>query len=186
MGSHTCLSYEHEEGLLELLGSFFEQGFKVNEFCLWVVPCLLGVEGAKSALGKKIKGLDSYIKDGKFELVSHKDVYLKDGFFDSAKPLKLLAQKEKDVLKRGFSGLRISGDAGWLPDEEWEKMSLYEKEADKIISGGKITALCTYPSAKFDTAKLFRLSFSHKLVISKGKGRTDILMDKRDIFNSAF
>jgi hypothetical protein len=184
MGSHTCLSYEHEEGLLELLGSFFEQGLKVNEFCLWVVPPSLGVKDAEEALGDKIKNLEDYIKDGRFEIVSYKDVYLTNGLFDPGVTLGLLAKMEKDVLKRGFSGLRISGDSGWLPDEEWEKMSTYEKEADKIISAGRITALCTYPSDKFDTSRLFTLSFSHKLVISKRKGRTDILMDKRDIFKS--
>jgi two-component system, sensor histidine kinase PdtaS len=181
MGSHTCLSYECEKSLLELLKSFFEQGLKIRELCLWVVPASLGVQGARKAMGRLIKGLDSYIEIGQFELCSHKDVYLGSGSFDSDEALRILADKEQDTLKRGFSGLRVSGDASWLSEGDWDKFIIYEKEADKLISGGKITALCTYPAEKLDSAKLFRLSFFHNLVISKRKGKADILMDKRDI-----
>ena len=35
MGSHTCLYYESEENLLELVSSFFEQGFRTNDLCLY-------------------------------------------------------------------------------------------------------------------------------------------------------
>jgi len=181
MGSHTCLSYESEESLLELLKSFFEQGLKFGELCFWVVPLSLGVKGARKALGKLIKDLDRYIEKGQFELWSYNDIYLRSGVFNLDESLGLLAKKESDVLRRGFTGLRVSGDASWLSDADWDNFLAYEKEADKLISGGQITALCTYPAEKLDSAKLFRLSFFHKLVISKRKGKADILMDKRDI-----
>ena len=182
MGSHTCLHYESERNLLDLVSSFFEQGFRTNELCLWVVPQSLGVDGAKAALSKKIKDLNIYIEKDQLELLSHKDVYLKSGIFDQDDTLALLAKKEQDVLKQGFSGLRISGDASWLQEKDWDKLRTYEEGADKLVSHGKITALCTYPAEKFNTNKLFSLSFSHELVISKKDGKADIIIDKRDVF----
>ncbi|MGA2774647.1 MAG: MEDS domain-containing protein [Candidatus Omnitrophota bacterium] len=182
MGSHTCLYYESEENLLELVSSFFEQGFRTNKLCLWVVPQSLGVKGAKAALSKKIKDLDIYIEKDQLELLSHEDVYLKSGIFNADDTLALFAKKWQDVLKQGFSGLCVSGDASWLEKKDWDKITTYEKEVDKLIPQREITALCTYPAEKFDMVNLFSLSFSHDLIIRKNNDKTDILMDRRDIF----
>ena len=182
MGSHTCLYYESEENLLELVSSFFEQGFRTNDLCLWVVPQSLGVEGAKLALGKKIKDLHVYLKKNQFEFLSHDNVYLKSGIFNPDDVLALYLKKEEDVSRRGFSGLCLSGDASWMQEGDWDKMAAYEKRVDKLISQRKIKALCTYPAEKFNMSNMFSLSFSHDLIIRKKDGEVDILMDKRDLF----
>jgi len=182
VGKHICLYYESEENLLDLVSSFFEEGFRTNKLCIWVVPESLGVEGAKVALSKKIEDINIYIEKGQFQLLSHKDVYLKSGIFDSEETLTLLAKTEQDVLKKGFSGLCVSGDASWLQETDWNKLNAYEKGANKLIPQSKITALCTYPSRKFGIDKLFNLSFSHEVIIRKEDGKTDIFVDKRDAF----
>jgi len=182
MNSHTCLYYESEENLLELVSSFFEQGFRNNELCLWIVPQSLGVDGARVVLNNKIKDLNKYIEKNQFELLSHKDVYFHSGVFNPVDTLASFAKKELDVLNQGFSGFRVSGDASWVQEKDWDKMVAYEKDADRLICQRKITALCTYPSRKFDMSKLFTLSFSHQVIIRKENDKTDILMDKRDIF----
>jgi len=182
MSSHTCLYYESEKSLLELITYFFQQGLSTNRLCLWVVPQSMGIKGAKEALREKIKDLDAYIKKGQFEFLSHKDVYLRGGKFDPAVVLAYYAGREKDIVERGFSGLCVSGDASWMPKEDWAKMEAYEKEADKRISKGEIMALCTYPSQKFDVSHLFSLSFSHDLILKGDGGKMDVLIDKRDMF----
>jgi hypothetical protein len=181
MSSHTCLSYEFEEDLLEIESSFFMEGVRARELCLWVVPQSLGIIGAKEALSKKIKNIDMYIRDGQFELLSHNDVYLRSGIFDPDYTATLLDKKEHDALEQGFSGLRISGDASWLPENEWNVIINYEKNVDKLIPQKKIVALCTYPSGKFGIDKVFELCFFHDSIIKKEKDKVAVFIDKKSI-----
>jgi len=182
MGNHTCLYYDSEKSLLEMVSCFFDQGLRSNALCLWVMPSSLKVEVAKAALRNKIKDLDTYIEKHQLELLSPEDVYLKGGVFNPDDALAFYGNKETDALSRSYSGLYVSGDASWLDKKDWEKLVNYEKEADRWISQSTITALCTYPSHKFDASHLFSLSFSHNLIIKGSEGKTDILINKRDIF----
>jgi len=182
MGGHNCLYYESKENLLELVAYFFEQGFRANESCMWIVPQSLGVEGAKAVLGERIKDLNIYIEKGRLELLSCEDSYLRSGIFSPDEILELVAKKEQDVLKQGYSGLRLSGDVSWLQEKDWDKWVAYEKALDKIIPDKKITALCTFPVEKFDIGKLFTLSCSHGVTIRTKNGATDILTN-RDVIS---
>jgi len=175
MGKHTSLYYGSEENLFEFVVSFFEEGLKNNMSCVWVVPQSLGVERAKTTLGERIKDLNLYIEKGQFELLSHEDTYLKGGAFNPDEVLGLLVQKEQDVLKHGFNGLQVSGDASWLQTEDWIKFVGYEETMNKIIPQKKIVALCTFPIQSFDVSRMFSLSFSHDTCVRRSNGITDII-----------
>jgi hypothetical protein len=161
---------------------YFEQGLRENQLCAWIVPSWLGVEAAEAALSKKLTDLHKYIEKKQFELLSHLDTYLKFGTFDPDYMLSLFIAKEQDVLKNGYSGFCLSGDSSWLKEEDWDKLADYERDAHMLIRQKEITALCTYPSDRFDNADLFNLSFSHDLVLRKKDGKMDILIDKREFF----
>jgi len=178
---HSCLYYDSEESLLELLHDFFRNGLKANNLCLWIVPPSLGVEGGKAALKKKIKRLDSHIKKNQFELLSHEEVYLRYGIFDQAVVMEFYSKKEQDALERGFNGVYLSGDASWVEQKDWNKLTAYEMAADRMFNQKKINALCTYPAKKFDIVNMFSLSFSHDRILKRGKSEMDVLIDKRDI-----
>jgi hypothetical protein len=181
MGRHTCLYYDSEKSLLDLVHSFFEKGLKENKLCLWVVPLWLGIEGAKAALKEKLNDLDLYIEKNQFEFLSHDEVYLRSGIFNHDNAVTFYSKKEQDVLDLGFSGLCVSGDASWVQQEDWNKVIAYEMEADRLINQKEIAALCTYPAKKFDIVNMFSLSFSHDLILKRGDEEMDILIDKRDI-----
>jgi len=178
MGSHNCLYYESTENLLEFVAYFFEQGFRINESCAWIVPQSLGVKGAKAALGERIKDLNIYTEKGQLELLSHEDSYLRPGIFSPDEVLELVTKKEQDVLKQGYSGLRGSGDVSWLQEKDWDKWVAYEKALDKMIPNKKITALCTFPVEKFDIGKLLTLSCSHGVTIRIKDGASSILTNR--------
>ncbi|MDD5436045.1 MAG: MEDS domain-containing protein [Candidatus Omnitrophica bacterium] len=175
MGSHNCLYYESQENLLEFVSYFFKQGLNTNESCVWAVPQSLGVEGAKAALSERIGDLDKYIEKGQFELLSHNDSYLRSGTFNPDDTLVFWSKKERDALKKGFSGFRASGDASWVQEEDWDRLVAYETAVDKLVSRANIAALCTYPIKDLDIAKMFSLSLSHRYVIRNKDGKVDIL-----------
>jgi hypothetical protein len=180
MSKHTALYYESEKNLLEFIVPYFEQGFRENELCMWVVPQSLGVEGAKAVLGERIKDLNKYLEKGQIEVLSHKDAYLKAGEFSPDNILRMVDKKMEYALKQGFSGLRSSGDVSWLQEKDWDKWVAYEEVLDKLISKKNIIGLCTFPVEKFDVSKLLNLSASHGVTIRKKDGNTDIFDGQKE------
>lgn len=180
---HICLFYNSKKDLLELVVPYFKEGLRNNEFCVWVVSGLLGIKDAKAVLSKAVGNLNKYIKEGQLEILNYKDVYLKSGMFNSDRVLKSWAEKEKQALKRGFNGLRVSGDASWLQSKDWEKFVDYEKTIDYVIDKHKITALCTYPLENHDLANMFILSMNHKVAFSNKDGHWHVLKNIKTEWN---
>jgi hypothetical protein len=182
MSKHTCLYYESRENLLEFIVPFFEQGLRLNELCVWIVPESMGTEGAKVVLGERIKNWDAWIEKAQFELADHKDFYGGSGAFNKNMPLENIAQKEEYALKQGFSGLRGSGDLSWLQEKDRGEFFAYERDLDELISRKKMMALCTFPVGKFDASEIFTLNLSHGISVRKKDGEMNILADNTSMF----
>lgn len=176
MNNHVCLHYKTKEDLIAPVAHFFEQGFNANALCIWVVPRALGISGAKTALSKKIEYLNLYMKKGWLELLNYKDAYLRSGVFNPDSAMKFWAEKERDALRRGFSGLYVSGDAAWLRKKDWNKMVAYEEAVNKALPEKNIKALCTYPAERFNFNKMFNLSLSHERIIRREDGKIEVLI----------
>jgi hypothetical protein len=142
---------------------------------MWVVPKMLGIKDAKTVLSKAAGNLNTYIEKGQIEILDYKNWYVKSGRFNSDRVLEGWAEKEKQALKRGFNGIRVSGDASWLRKEDWEKWVDYEKAVNQVIDKYKMTALCTYPLNKHDLSDIFILSMNHKMAFSNKDGHWHIL-----------
>jgi len=180
MGKHTCLYYDSEKSLLDLLHYFFKEGLQDNRLCIWVVPEWLGIEGSKAALRERIAELDTHIDKNRFIFVSHHEVYLKHGKFDHDMTLGYYEAKEKEAIELGLNGLCVCGDASFADDADWSNVTAYEMAADKLINQKNITALCAYPAKKFDIVNMFSLCFSHDLILRRGDDAMEVLIDKRE------
>lgn len=163
---HICLFYETTQDLCDLLIPFFKEGLEQNSFCLWITSEQLGVEAAKEKLGKEVKNLDSYIKNGQLEIIDYNNWYLKSGKFDLNELMKKWAEKEKQAQQRGLNGIRASGDVSWLQKKDWEKWIVYEEKLDKTLPKSGMTVLCTYPLRNHDVVEMFILSNHHRLSFS--------------------
>ena len=63
-GTHFCQFYQTKDDLIETLIPYFKAGLENNEFCMWVTSEPLKVEEVTLKLGKAIKNLDDYIRNG--------------------------------------------------------------------------------------------------------------------------
>lgn len=178
MNNHTCLYYDSEKNLLEFIAPYFEQGFRSNELCVWIVPQSISIERGKKLLSNEITDLGTYLEKGQIEILSHLDFYLRSGSFNPDDVMKTWIEKETQALKLGYSGLRVSGDTSWVRDEYWEGLVDYEKMLNDMISKYKINVLCTYPVENFDVGKIFTVGFSHGATVRKRGDKTDILMNR--------
>lgn len=173
---HMCMFYGSNKDLLELVVPYFREGFDRNKLCVWAVPESLGLKEAQQALSGSIEGLKEHMDKGQLRLVEAKSVYLKSGKFDRSDTLESFGKLLDEALSLGFNGMRISGDASFLSQEEKDELLLYENEADTFIQGSRVEALCTYPLNKTSLADMFILSTCHGSTFSNKNGKLEILI----------
>lgn len=143
-GTHLCQFYESKQDLIDILVPYFAEGLRNNEFCMWVTSPPLEVAEAKKALAKAIPEIDEYLREGQLEVVSYSDWYLKGGKFDCTRVLQGWVEKEKNALKNGFEGLRLTGNTFWIERSLWQSFVDYEEAVNSVIGEHKMLALCTY------------------------------------------
>jgi PAS domain S-box-containing protein len=111
---------------------------------MWITSPPLEVEEAREALQKAVPDLDEYFKKGQIEITSYNNWYLLEGKFDSNRVLQGWVEKEKLALKRGFEGMRLTGNTFWIERELWNSFDDYEEALNSVIGQHRILVLCTY------------------------------------------
>ena len=143
-GTHLCQFYDSKQDLIDILVPYFAEGLQSNEFCMWVTSPPLEVEEAKAALSAAVPDLDEYLLKDQIEIISYKNWYLLSGKFDCDRVLKGWVEKEENALKRGFEGLRLTGNTFWIERSLWKDFVDYEAAVNAVIGDHKMLALCTY------------------------------------------
>jgi hypothetical protein len=144
-GKHLYQFYKGKEDLLRIMLPFFQTGLEKSEGCLWLVSERIGVEEVKAIAEKEIPGFLSYISSGQFQILSAEEWYLTDGGFDETKALSNAVRFGRHMNAKGFKRLRIAGDAGAVPHEDWVYSRSYEEKVDALVKAGPHIALCAYP-----------------------------------------
>jgi PAS domain S-box-containing protein len=128
---------------------------------MWITSLPLEVEKAREALQKAVPNLDEYFKKGQIEIISSSNCYLLDGKFDSNRVLQGWVEKEKAALKRGFEGMRLTGNTLWIERELWKSFVDYEEAINSVIGEHKMLALCTYGLKKCSGTDVLDVVRSH-------------------------
>jgi len=113
-GTHICLFYRTPDDLIDVLVPYFKRGLENNEYCMWVTSAPLNIGDVKCALKKAVRNLDEYIEKGQIELLDYCQWYTRSGEFEADDVLQGWVEKEYQAVKRGFKGLRITGNASWV------------------------------------------------------------------------
>jgi PAS domain S-box-containing protein len=154
---------------------YFKEGLENNEFCMWVTSEPLKVRAAKTALKKAVKNLDEYIKNGQIEILDYSEWYTRTGKFDADVVLQGWIEKEKSSLKRGFDGLRLTGNTFWLEKKDWKNFTDYEKTVDAVIGKYRMIAICTYSLDRCGANEVIDVVSNHKFAIIKREGKWEII-----------
>ncbi len=170
-GSHICQFYRSKKDLLEILLPYFKAGLKNNELCMWITSEPLNYQEAKNALKKAVKGLDSLIEKGQIEILDYSQWYTKGGGFDANKVLAAWIRKEREALKNGFSGLRLSGNALWMEKKDWKDFTEYEANLNNALGDHRILGICTYPLDKCSASDIVDVVNNHQFALIKRDGK---------------
>jgi signal transduction histidine kinase len=174
-GTHLCSFYDTREDLLEILIPFFKAGLENNEYCMWITSPPLTINEATNALREMLPNLDNHIAKNSIEIISHVDWYTKGGLFDPENVNRGWQQKLDYALERGYIGMRVNGNEGWLVGNVWKNFIDYEMRLDNSIHNRPIIVLCSYPLEKCTASTVLDVARVHEMVISKRHEGWEIL-----------
>jgi hypothetical protein len=169
-GDHVSSIYQNKEQQFLLIIPFMVEGLKSNQKCVYVFN-----DNTKEEVIKEFKKagfeLEEYLKSGQFELINSKDVYLKDGIFETDKMLATVEALEKKSFEDGYWGLRGSGEMGKSIDENVSETDLidYESKLNEFLVGRKIALICQYNENKVEHRLLNNIIRTHPFIIIYGK-----------------
>jgi hypothetical protein len=173
-GTHFCQFYQTKIDLLEILVPYFKAGLENNEYCMWVTAENLGVDEASEALKKAVPDLDDYFKKGQIEIFPYTEWYIRNGRFNAKKVLAGWVERHDSALKKGFYGLRLTGNTFWIEKHDWQAFAEYESAVHGVIGGYKMIGLCAYSLEKCGVPEILDVVKNHEfaLVLNKGTWQT--------------
>ena len=188
-GTHFCHFYETEEDLLDTVIPYFKVGLENKEFCLWVISEPLTEEDAWSALRERIPEFDRHVSGRNLEIYSGRHWYLEGGLFDPKRVATGWNEKLNQALARGYSGMRVSGDAGGFEQKNWLHLCDYERQLNESVPNQLMTMMCTYPLAATGAVELLDVAGTHQFAVAKRKGGWEVfempqIREPRDEINT--
>ena len=174
-GAHICLFYESPKDLLEAHSDYFAAGLEAGEFCIWALSDPITHEDAIRHLRKSIDDFDRHLANGNIELIPGYDWYLKGGKFDAQQITSSWHAKLAEALCKGFSGMRVSGNAFWFETSRWPTFRAYEEELHRTLDGCEMIVLCTYCLGASCAADVLDVVRCHNFSIARRHGRWEFL-----------
>jgi C4-dicarboxylate-specific signal transduction histidine kinase len=174
-GTHVCLFYETKEDLLDALVPYCKTGLESEEFCLWVVAEPLTIKEATDALEDAVPDLDRYLADLSIEILSASDWYLQGGTFDLKRVTDGWREKLDRASARGYAGVRVTGDTGWLAKKDWTDFCEYEEGLNEAVANQRMAVLCTYPLAACGALEILDVVRTHQFALARRHGSWDVI-----------
>ncbi|KFE66227.1 MEDS domain-containing protein [Hyalangium minutum] len=174
-GSHFCNFYATAEDLTDSLVPYFKAGLEHNEHCLWVTSEPLGVEDSKAALRTAVPRLEEYLREGRIDIVDHREWYLRGGSKLAEEVLQGWMDRKGQALARGFSGLRISGNTAWLEAKDWKDFTDYETRVNETFRQHEILAMCSYCLHRCEPMGILDVVRNHQFAVARREGTWEVL-----------
>jgi DNA-binding CsgD family transcriptional regulator len=174
-GTHCCHFYDTSKDLLDTLLPYFRIGLENREFCLWVIHEPLTVDKVRRALRDGIPHGDRYLTDGSIEIVPSRQWYLKRGALALTAALRGWHERLAHAVARGYAGIRVNGDTGWLKGPQWKRFSDYEQALNDSLARKPMIVLCSYPIRTSGAAEVLDVARTHQFAIAKREGKWEVV-----------
>jgi len=174
-GTHICQFYETKQDLIDVLVSYFAEGLRNNEFCMWITSEPLSEKEAKEAMKEAVPNFDEYNRKGQIEILPCTEWYTRDGAFDLQMVLNAWIQKLDEALANGYEGMRITGNTSWLEKKSWKDFTEYERRINEAIGKHRLIAICTYSLDKCGVAEIIDVVSNHQFALIKRGGAWEII-----------
>jgi anti-sigma regulatory factor (Ser/Thr protein kinase) len=175
-GTHLCHFYETGRDLADVLVPYFRAGLERRERCVWVTADPLGVEDARSALRAAVPDLAAREAAGQIEIYDHREWYLLHGANVSTGDTGgMWISRLEEGMRRGYEGLRITGNTSFLKPSEWSAFTSYEAEVMRAFEGRRMVGLCSYASGQCGAGEVLDVVHNHDHALVRRDGAWDLV-----------
>ncbi|HYF60535.1 MAG TPA: MEDS domain-containing protein [Burkholderiaceae bacterium] len=174
-GSHFCQFYRTGADLAETIVPYFEAGLRSNESCLWVTGDHLEADAAEALLLDAVPDLKRRFDAGQMEIVPIRKWYTPGDDFDADGVLQGWIDREAESRRRGFSGLRLTGDTFWVDRSGWDSFMEYEDKVNGAFRRYNLVALCTYCTVKCNAEDVLDVCGHHQFALTRRRGTWELL-----------
>jgi two-component system, cell cycle sensor histidine kinase and response regulator CckA len=173
-GTHFCQFYQDKQELIDILVPYFKVGLENNEFCMWVTSEPLRSTEAKAALAASVENLETYIANGQLAILDN-EWYIFGEKFESNRVLQSWIDRLEAATRRGFDGLRLTGNTFWLEKPQWHGFMEYEATVDAIFEQHRILAICTYSLSRCGALQIMDVISNHAFALVKRAGKWEVI-----------
>ncbi len=167
-GDHCCFLYKNPVDRLSTTVEFLMNGLQRAERCIFIVDELSREEIENTFLLKGIDLKEERYRDS-IEILTVGETYLAGGSFEAERMLGFWAEKIEEALSKGFSGIRVVGEAAWALEDPLriEELIRYETLCNDFFSGkhASVTALCQYNRSRFPSEIIHCVLETHPITI---------------------
>ena len=167
-GTHVGQFYADRRDLIETLVPYFAAGLRQDERCVWVTSQPLCAADARSALAAAVPDLAQRERAGQIEIIDHDAWYRRQGDVNLDTVVDGWLRAEEAALEAGYVGLRISGNASWVPADQWKSFAEYEARVHAAFRGRSIISLCSYSLAKCGADEVVDVLRNHTFSLVRG------------------
>ena len=163
---HLCLIYETPEEQFEALVPFIRFGLERGERCVYIADQNTADEVLDTLDAAGIDAAAATDRDA-LSVVTKREAYLRDGYFDPERMLALLADSVETARRAGFTALRVTGEMTWALGGAAgsERLMEYESKLNHFLPAADIVAICQYNRRWFPAELVKEVIETHPLVI---------------------
>lgn len=174
-GSHFCHFYSTAEDLADSLVPYFKAGLEHNEQCLWITSEPFGVEDAKAALRTALPRLESYLQEGRIDILDYREWYRRSAQHDIEGILQGWLEHKERALARGRTGLRLTGNTFWLEAKDWQGFIEYENRVNEVFREHEIIAQCSYCLHRCEPEGILDVVRNHQFAVARRAGEWEVV-----------
>ncbi|MBU4376882.1 MAG: MEDS domain-containing protein [Candidatus Omnitrophica bacterium] len=162
MGYHFYHFYESDILLARTLATFFSEGLRKLEYCMWIPRQSVSVDTALKSIKMYIPEIEDYLLSDKMRIESFENWYLaEDGTFKKSVVLARWRSLYDDIMNKGFAMIRVAGDGSTLISKYWDELVEYEAIINDTINDLNIAAVCTFKGKLYKPSQLKAILSNH-------------------------
>ena len=166
-GSHFCNFYDSRSDLADCVVPFFKAGLDNDEMGFWITSDPLNAQDARQLLSKLQPDLADREASGQITIVDFADWYLGPNRSVTAEALRTGLHRLAAAQKRGWAGVRMSGNSFWLERKYWALFTEYEENLQQAVRASKIAVLCSYSTQRCSARDRVEIIQHHDFAITR-------------------
>jgi len=170
--------YRTRADLEECLVPYFETGLSNNELCLWVASEPFRADEARASLRRRVPHLQSVLENGQIQILDREDWHRTTGGTDMDSTLAAWRDREEEALRRGFAGLRVTGNAFPLGGKDF---LTYKSRFHASFHDWRMIALWSYTLDGCGLDDVGAVLRSHAFTLLRKLGRWELAYSPTDV-----